>query len=329
MFAAFKRFFPDSYLAAVVKPDAAQVLKGLPYLDEIISFDKKKSHRGISGLRKLAADLQSRDFDILLSPHSSYRTAFLSRLSKIPERYGYLDASFSRIAYNHRLPRHSSQPEILRLLSFLSDSVCPDASKASTDLVLAEDQACVLEAESVLRKHEASRPILLAPSSVWATKRWTPAGFAELAGKLVRKHKCKILLVGSPSDKAICEQVMAFIRDLQPLFVQDRVTVAAGETSLRGFYSLVKRSRLLVSNDSAPVHYACAAKTPVVALFGPTVPALGYAPITKNSRIAEINLACRPCGTHGGKVCPLSHFRCMKELTADMVMAKVSELLPE
>jgi heptosyltransferase-2 len=122
---------------------------------------------------------------------------------------------------------------------------------------------------------------------------------------------------------------MAFIRDLQPLFVQDRVTVAAGETSLRGFYSLVKRSRLLVSNDSAPVHYACAAKTPVVALFGPTVPALGYAPITKNSRIAEINLACRPCGTHGGKVCPLSHFRCMKELTADMVMGKVSELLPE
>jgi heptosyltransferase-2 len=319
-------FFPNSHLAAVLRPDAAKVLEGLPFLDEIIPWDKKSKHRGIGGLRKLAAELKSREFETLLSPHSSHRTGFLSYLSGVPNRYGFVDAGFSRFAYTHRLARQGNLPEIKRLLDFLDQSIAPGAASASTDLHLAEDDAGRAEAESILRSHDAIRPILLAPSSVWATKRWTPYGFAELAGKLVKKHKCRVFLVGSPDDRALCDQVLNFVKDFQHEYVQEKVVNVAGDTSLRGFFSLVKRSRLMVSNDSAPVHYACAARIPVVALFGPTVPALGYAPITKNSRTAEIDLACRPCGTHGAKVCPLLHFRCMKELTADLVMEKIAEL---
>jgi len=326
MFAAFKRFFPKSHLAAVVRPDAAKVLEGLPFLDEIIPWDKKNKHRGIGGLRKLAGELKSRNFETLLSPHSSHRTGLLSWMSSVPDRYGFEDAGFARIAYTHRLKRRSSLPEIKRLLDFLDQAVAPGAADASLDLHLAEDAAGAHEAESLLRSHDAIRPILLAPSSVWATKRWTPSGFAELAGKLIKKYKCRVFLVGSPDDRALCEQVLSFVKDFQHEYVQEKVINVAGETSLRGFYSLVKRSRLMVSNDSAPVHYACAARIPVVAVFGPTVPALGYAPITKNSRIAELDLPCRPCGTHGARVCPLLHFRCMKELTAEDVMKKVSEL---
>lgn len=326
MFAAFKRFFPKSHLAAVVRPDAAKVLQGLPFLDEIIPWDKKNKHRGIGGLRKLAGELKSRNFETLLSPHSSHRTGLLSWMSSVPNRYGFKDAGFSRLAYTHRLPRHSSLPEIKRLLDFLDQSIAPGALDASTDLHLAEDAAGAQEAEGLLRSHDAIRPILLAPSSVWATKRWTPYGFAELAGKLIKKYKCRVFLVGSPDDRALCDQVLSFVKDFQHEYVQEKVINVAGETSLRGFFSLVKRSRLMVSNDSAPVHYACAARIPVVAVFGPTVPALGYAPITKNSRIAQLDLPCRPCGTHGARVCPLLHFRCMKELSADQVMEKVAEL---
>lgn len=326
MFAAFKRFFPKSHLAAVLRPDAARVLEGLPFLDEIIPWDKKKKHKGIGGLRKLAAELKAREFETLLSPHSSHRTGLLSWMSGVPARYGFMDAGFSRLAYTHRLSRRQNLPEIKRLLDFLDQSVAPGAADASTDLHLEEDKAGQAEAEAILRKYDAIRPILLAPSSVWPTKRWTPYGFAELAAKLVKKHKCRIFLVGSPEDRQLCDQVLSFLKDFQHDFVQEKVFNVAGETSLRGFFSLVKRARLMVSNDSAPVHYACAARIPVVAVFGPTVPALGYAPITKNSRIAQIDLPCRPCGTHGAKVCPLLHFRCMKELTADQVMEKTSEL---
>lgn len=328
MFAAFKRFFPREHLAAVLRPDAARVLEGLPFLDEIIPWDKKNKHRGIGGLRKLAAELKARQFDVLLSPHSSHRTGLLSWMSDVPARYGFKDAGFARFAYTHKLERTRRLPEIKRLLSFLDASIAPGAQDASTDLHLAEDPAGAAQAEALLRKHDAIRPVLLAPSSVWPTKRWTPYGFAELAAKIIRKYKCRVFLVGSPDDRTLCDQVLNFVSDFQPDFIKDKMVNAAGETSLRGFYSLVKRSRLVVSNDSAPVHYACAARVPVVALFGPTVPALGYAPITKNSRTAEIELACRPCGTHGARVCPLSHFRCMKELTADAVMAKIAELEP-
>lgn len=327
MFAAFKRFFKDAELTAVLRPDGAQLLAGLPALNEIIPYDKKKKHRGISGIRRLASELRDRQFDVLLSPHGSHRTSFVSMFSKIPERYGFRDAGFSRLAYNHRLERRGELPEIKRLLHFLNDSVCPGASDFSTQLSLVEDAASLQEADALLRKHEALRPILLAPSSIWPTKRWTPYGFAELAAKLVRKYKTKILLVGAPGDRPVCDSVQSFLKEFQPHFIQEKVVTIAGDTSLRGFYSLVKKARILISNDSAPVHYACAAGTPVVAIFGPTVPALGYAPITKNSRIAELDLACRPCGTHGGLVCPLGHFRCMKELSADSIMEQVQALV--
>lgn len=329
MFAAFKRFFKDSKLTAVLRPDGAQLLQGLPALDEIIAYDKKKKHRGISGIRKLATELREREFDVLLSPHDSHRTSFVAMFSKIPERYGFKDAGFARLAYNRRLERHGGLPEIKRLLHFLDDSIAPGAAEFSTQLSLVEDKASIQEAEALLRKHEALRPILLAPSSVWPTKRWTPYGFAELAAKLVRRYKTKILLVGAPGDREICDSVQSFLKELQPHFVQEKVETVAGDTSLRGFYSLVKRSRLLISNDSAPVHYACAAGIPLVAVFGPTTQSLGYAPITKNSRIAELDLACRPCGTHGGLVCPLGHFRCMKELTADSIMEQVQALIDQ
>lgn len=67
-------------------------------------------------------------------------------------------------------------------------------------------------------------------------------------------------------------------------------------------------------------------KTPVVEVYGPTVPAFGFFPYGRGNWV-ELELPCRPCGIHGGKRCPEGHFRCMKELKPEAVIEKVRELL--
>jgi heptosyltransferase II len=82
-----------------------------------------------------------------------------------------------------------------------------------------------------------------------------------------------------------------------------------------------------VTNDSGPMHLAAALGVPIVAIFGPTVKELGFAPYTKKAQILEVDLPCRPCGKHGGKVCSKKHFKCMNDISVESVVNAVEEFL--
>lgn len=332
MLAAFRRNFPDTRLTVMVKPEARGILQNDPAVDDLIVFDKGRGgrHRGLTGMLRIIRDVRGRQFDLLLSPHKSHRTGLLALASGIPHRIGYAEAGLSRCAYHRRLSRPKDQPEIRRLLHFLDDGLpgC-DAKNDSTALRICVDADAESQARDLLAGLDAVRPVLIAPSSVWPTKRWTPHGFTQLIAALYAKYQKPVLLIGSPGDAPIAEDCLRFLRLSHPeLIERGRVHNICGKTSLPGLYALMQKSLLLVSNDSAPVHFGCAAGLPTVAIFGPTVPALGYAPIAKHSAVAELSdLACRPCGTHGAKVCPLEHFRCMRDLHAEQIMETVERVM--
>ena len=87
---------------------------------------------------------------------------------------------------------------------------------------------------------------------------------------------------------------------------------ATGRLTLLASAEAIGRARVIVSNDSAPLHLASAMGTPTVAVFGPTVPAFGFGPLAERSAIVEDDmLACRPCDRHGPQRCPLGHWKCM------------------
>jgi len=128
------------------------------------------------------------------------------------------------------------------------------------------------------------------------------------------------VLIGSPGERELCEQVNATTAEPAP--------VLAGKTGIRELIALLARSRALVGNDSGPAHVASAVGTPVVSIFGSTAPAMGYAAFGSRTRVVEHpSLACRPCGRHGAHGCPLGHFRCMRELASSAVIDRLSELL--
>ena len=76
------------------------------------------------------------------------------------------------------------------------------------------------------------------------------------------------------------------------------------------------------------MHLAVAVRTPVVAIFGATIPEFGFAPIGKNDVVLETKgLACRPCTSHGGDVCPVKTFDCMMRISAPQVLEAVNKIL--
>jgi heptosyltransferase-2 len=158
--------------------------------------------------------------------------------------------------------------------------------------------------------------IAVAPGSVWATKRWP--GFAELARALASEYR--IVIIGADADRPFADEILSA--------TGGRAVDATGRLSLLASAELIRRSALLVTNDSLPLHLASAMNTPTVAVFGPTVPEFGFGPLATKAAIAGLSgLACRPCDRHGPRQCPLGHWRCMREITPTMVGVLVRDLL--
>lgn len=111
----------------------------------------------------------------------------------------------------------------------------------------------------------------------------------------------------------------------EPLSIQnEKVLNLTNKTSLNEMAAILSKSKALVSTDSGPMHLGVALNIPTLALFGPTTKEFGFYPVFQNSSVIEKDtLTCRPCHVHGGNSCPLSHFKCMRDIHVDEVIAQL------
>jgi heptosyltransferase II len=289
----------------VTTPQAAPLVEHHPAVREVIRYDKRDADRGVRGFFRLVRKLRERRYDRVYLPHRSWRSGSAAWLARIRERIGFADGA--SMFYTSLVPRPEMGHEVERLLALAGT---PE-TEPPVEIGLTEDAknraGAWLEARGL-----GSGFIALAPGSIWGTKRWPY--YAELAARL----DGPVIVVGGREDEALGEEIAAK--------GGDKVHNAAG-LSLLESAALIQRARLLVTNDSAPLHLATAAGTPIVAIFGPTVPSFGFGPRGPQDRIVEHDhLACRPCSAHGPEVCPLGHHRCMKELPVEEVLAAVAHL---
>jgi heptosyltransferase II len=285
-------------------PGAASLLETHPAVRSVIRYDKHGVDRGWSGFWRLASDLRARRYTTVYLPHRSLRSAALAIRSGAAERIGFAGGP-AAITYTSRVPRAAGGHEVERLLALSgSRRSAPPVSLALT----AGDQA---EADGWLSTHGVgSRFVVLAPGSIWGTKRWP--FYPALAAAL----ELPCVVIGSREDAALADAIVAA--------APGRAVSAAGALDLRASAALIQRAAVLVTNDSAPLHLATAVGTPVVALFGPTVPEFGFGPRGHGDLALGVQgLACRPCSKHGPQTCPLGHHRCMRELTIETVAAAV------
>ncbi|MEP6688004.1 MAG: lipopolysaccharide heptosyltransferase II [Gemmatimonadales bacterium] len=293
----------------VTTPAAATLLEGHPAVAGVIPYDKRGADRGWRGFWRLGRRLRARRYGQAYLPHRSWRSAALALLAGAGERTGFADSA-AAATYTRRVPRPATGHEVERLLA-LADAPAGSPVPSVHIALTAADRA---EADAWLRARGVGPGfVALAPGSIWGTKRWP--GYAELAAAL----EAPVVVLGGREDEGLAGAVAAA--------APGRAHSAAGAIGLRTSAALIARAAVLVTNDSAPLHLATAVGTPVVAIFGPTVPAFGFGPRGPWDVVVEhASLVCRPCSAHGPQVCPLGHHRCMRELSVASVLAAVSDV---
>jgi heptosyltransferase-2 len=301
-------------LDVLVRPEAVPLLRGHPDVDTVLVDDKRGADRGLGGLWRTARRLRHERFDVAVSPHRSLRTALVLAAAGIPRRVGFAD-SRGAVLFHERVARDRRQHDVDRNLALLAPfgpAVVP-----SPPMRLPVDDDAAARAAALLP--EGPGPLIgVAPGSVWATKRWTAAGFAAVVAALAADG-ARVVLLGAPADREVADEVARRAGGV--------ATVLAGRTDLATMVAVVDRLALLVANDSAPMHVACARDVPVVAIFCATTPALGYGPRGARAIVVEADLACRPCGTHGGRSCPRGTEDCMRLVTPNAVLGAARALL--
>ena len=166
---------------------------------------------------------------------------------------------------------------------------------------------------------DPDRVAVVVPGARWPNKRWSPASFAAVAAGLRDEEGLKPVIAGDASDQEAADAVRALI--------PGGAALLAGRTNLTELAALLKNARVAIANDSGPAHLAAAVGSPVVALFGPTHEAFGFAPRGDRVRVISRALACRPCTVHGGLRCRRERRACLDDIASGDVLAAARELL--
>jgi heptosyltransferase-2 len=302
----------------LVTPAAAPLVARHPSLDGVLVDDKRGAGRGLRGLMGLARELRGHRFTVAVAAQKSIRTALALVAAGIPRRIGFATAPAPWL-YTDRVPRPLALHDRDRLLGLLAPlgGTPSDSAPLLPHLTVTPDAA--ERARALLAPYATDgRPLAaLCPGSAWRTKRWPAPAYAALARALdADGYRC--LVLGGPDERALTAAVQAA--------AGDAAIDLGGRTDLPLLAAVLARVAIAITNDSAPMHVATAVGVPQVAIFCATVPGQGYGPLGPRSLVVERDLACRPCGRHGGERCPRGTDDCMELVTVAEVHAAVRQV---
>ncbi len=265
-------------------------------------------------LRQDASRLRGERFDEAWLLPNSFRAALIAWLGGARWRIGYATDRRAPLL-THALPPPDGTRHQLRDYDALLQArgIEPDLGPPRLPVPV-EALALADRAIAAAGWPAGTRPILFSPGSAKAKiKRWPPERFAALADAVaVRGLPCGLL--AGPDEIELGARVSAAARAPLPVLGPDLDPVALA--------ALLARARLLVSNDSGPMHLAAAVGTPVAAFFGPTDPGRTAA-VGPAVRVLDRYLFCSPCHLY---VCPYGH-ECMEEITVEDALRACGDLL--
>jgi lipopolysaccharide heptosyltransferase II len=316
-----KEAYPQSWLAFMLRPYAADVLVDNPYLDEIIIYDKYNKHRSWFASYQFAQLLKKKQFDAAIILHPSNRAHIITYLAGIVKRVGY-DKNFGFLLTNRIKDRkadglkHEAEYnfDLLKLLNIFEESkeTCIKVSKEDTKFV------GNLLLENDIKEND--KFIVIHPAASCSSKVWPQNNFIEVAQQLLNTHKVKIILICSQEHLNICQSIY---EKLPP----EKAIIFNG-LKLKHIAALFKRAVLLISNDSGPVHIAVAVGCPVVDIFGRNQPGLSpkrWGPLDKKSIVLHKPENCQPCLAHN---C-LKKYKCLQNITVEDVVNAAEKLFKD
>ncbi len=314
-----KKLFPDTKIVVITRPQTEDIFKPLPEVSEVILNDKRGWNK-IAGVWKTAKAIKKSGIDILLVPHRSFRSALIAWLSRVPIRIGFT-SSEGWFLYTKTVPFnwmiHDAERNLSLLQGIAKEKFGGEKLTMSFTPSAEENVARLLQDFNL----EGKKLVGIHAGSAWPTKCWPMEYFVELISKLQTELNVQVVLVGGgKKDADLGEKICQLSKG--------HAASLCGKTSLADLMALMKHFSLFITNDSGPMHIATAFDVPTLAIFGPTTRELGFFPYGEGHRVLEVkDLPCRPCALHGGKKCPLGHFKCMRDILPQNVFDNAKEML--
>jgi lipopolysaccharide heptosyltransferase II len=315
---SLKNTCPNVRITFLIKKQYEDLLASSPYIDELITFDKKD---GLAGLLKIKRYLREQQFDVYLDIHKNWRSRYLRLCLNTKKTTSYHKLIFKRtmlIWFKINL-YGNDKPVYLRYFDSVKDfGIQYDG--LGTDIHVPEGK---IEKTRIMLSnagYDFSAPlVVICPSATYYNKRWKPEGFIETAIFLIRQKSAFIVIHGGKEDIILCNEIAAAIGN--------KAVNMAGLLSLSESAALLRFSTLVIANDSGLLHLAQSQKRPVIGIYGPTTRELGYFPLEKDSTVIETLISCRPCTHNGLDACPKKHFRCMNDIPTEKVIMAALQYL--
>jgi heptosyltransferase-1 len=267
---ALRLSFPEAKINWLIRPEFAGLLENHPHLDEIITFDRKLLGRAwfhpgaFSALMSLIRKLRRSRFDVIFDFQGLFRTACLAWLSGCKLRFGMANArELATIFYTHKIPQGIESIHMVDY--YLKIIQAAGASDFGVEFVFPQNPKAEESVSRLLESHGIQNNYaVLISGSAHRDKCWPTERFARLAEKISSQYSLSIVATGSASESGIVERLQET--------ADAPIVSLAGQTSLIELVALLKRARLVVSNDTGPGHIAAALGVPLVLIFGRTNP---------------------------------------------------------
>jgi heptosyltransferase-2 len=259
---ALRQAYPAARISILVTPSTFDLVNGNPYLDEILTDDRRGRNKGLFGFFRLVQQLRARRFDLAIIFHTKRRYNLACSLSAIEHRLGYRNNKFGFLLTNPlKDPRAMGRKHEAEYCMDVLKSIGIKSHDLDVFVPLQKEAETWVRAWMEENHLVGGEFVAIHPGSSDPAKCWPSANFARLIADIAQRYPLKIVLVGSAEVAAVAAEILK----LAPAGVN--IVNMSGKTSLGQLASLLKRARLLISNDSGPVHVCAGVGTSVISLF--------------------------------------------------------------
>ncbi len=301
-----KTALPHSDMHYLTEDFAKRTVENNPFVDKVVTFNKNDF------VLKVVKKVRAEKYDLIIDFWSNPKTAQITFLSfakyragykKRGRKYAYNIISNSGDEYSHAADTH---------LLILNQLQIPVVSK--NILFYLNDEEKSFARNFVVKNFNNEIIIGIIPSGGWSSKRCEPEKWIEICNVIQKKINARFLILWGPGDENDAYEIKNNL---------NKNAVLIPDTDVGKLAALINECKLVVANDSGPMHIAAALGVPVIGIFGPTNP-VNHKPYSeKSDYVIKEDLHCIKCNLLD---CPFNH-ECMKELNPDHFISKIKNLL--
>lgn len=298
------KIFPEARISFLIGEQYVELIEPCPYISEIIPYRKRRNTEDLFGFLRVARDIRSRGFDLVLNFQNTKRFDLVAKASGAEYRSGIVT-----------LDRPINGVEgVFKIL----ETVGLQPKRRHYEFWF--DEKDLKYAEGFFERHgvsEADRIAGINPGGGWESKQWALERYADLADRLTETAGARVVVFGSAEERGRAEEIARL--------AEHPVIINSGESTVRQAACAISRCSVFVSNDSGLMHVAAHQDVPTVGIFGSTNPAY-HGPCREGNVAVYRGVDCSPCSDPECRLDFETHY-CLRAITVDQVFKEARGIM--